>query len=89
MERVSSTKGANWDKTSGKWRAQLTVGGKAYQFGVYKEEASAVAAVAAAREALARGVQIDEYVAENYPKRKPAEQQSSTAGHRLVIPPIA
>ena len=58
----------------------MGVGGKTYHLGRYKQESSATAAVTAAREALARGEQMDEYVAQKWPKRKAAERQSSAAG---------
>ena len=58
----------------------MEAGGKAYHLGEYKQESSATAAVAAAREALARGKQIAEYLAEVRPKRKQAERQSATVG---------
>ena len=70
----------HWNKATEKWRAELRVAGKLYHLGVYKHESSATAAVAAAREALARGEQMDEYVARIRPKTKGAERQSSTPG---------
>ena len=59
----------------------MEAGGKAYHLGEYKQESSATAAVAAAREALARGEQMEECAAKIRPKRKQAERKSSTVGH--------
>ena len=74
--------GMSWNKNQKKWRAQISVGGKSYWLGAYEEKPDAAAAVAAAREVLARGEKMDEYVAQNCPKRKLADRQSSTVPGR-------
>ena len=61
----------SWHKANGKWRAELKVGGKAYYLGEYKQESSATAAVAAAREALARGESLSAHAANAKRERRP------------------
>ena len=62
FDSTSRALGVSWDKSAGKWKAQLRHGGKNHHLGYFTEEQDAAAAYQAAREAAPEG-RLEEHLA--------------------------
>ena len=77
---TSEARGVSWNKSTGKWEAQLWRGGKRHHLGRFAEERDAIDAVRAATEAATEG-RLERHLVE----LREARASGSHCGHLMLV----